>query len=49
MMVECPVHVSDGFPKNKILIEGWVDGASSINVFANLFNFANPLTQYVIH
>ena len=43
-MVECPVHVSDGFPKNKVLMDGWVVGVSSIHFLGNLFKFANPLT-----
>ena len=34
--------------QKKNLLEGWVGGVSYIH-FWTVFNFANPLTRYVIH
>ena len=45
------VHVSYGFPKKTILMDGgWVRGVSCIQFvfgFLEFFNFAKPLTRYL--
>ena len=38
--------MSDGSPKNKVLLEGWMGGVSYFH-FWTVFNFENP--RYVIN